>query len=278
MELPVAIVEGVCDFISAMDTPRIAEWNMWYHLLNCGFPLKASGETDFPCMSGTAVGQGRSYVHLAEQPLTYDAWCRSLAEGKSYVSDGYAHILEMTASHDGQQTEIGGSLTLAGPGSVKIIAKVSFAPATPESIAHGTRLGSVSKRWSGDTVTLHGDRSRNWVMGGTRQVELIVNGQPVDSKQVAADGQERWLEFTVPIERSSWIALRCFPQLHSNPIEVIVQGKPIRASAQSARWCEETIHQLWRVRSMNVAESERTEAHAAFQRAIARFRQISDES
>ena len=25
---------GVCDFISAMDTARIAEWNYWYHLLN----------------------------------------------------------------------------------------------------------------------------------------------------------------------------------------------------------------------------------------------------
>ena len=59
MEIPVAVAQGVCDFISAMDTPRIAEWNCWYHLLNCGFPLKVSGETDFPCMSGTRVGQGR---------------------------------------------------------------------------------------------------------------------------------------------------------------------------------------------------------------------------
>jgi len=47
MELPVSVAEGVCDFISAMDTRRIQEWNTWYHLLNCGFPLKASGETDF---------------------------------------------------------------------------------------------------------------------------------------------------------------------------------------------------------------------------------------
>ena len=58
--------QGVCDFISTMDTPRIAEWNMWYHLLNCGFPLKVSGETDFPCMSGLRVGQGRVYVRLGK--------------------------------------------------------------------------------------------------------------------------------------------------------------------------------------------------------------------
>ena len=38
MELPVSVAEGVCDFISAMDTRRIQEWNTWYHVLNCGFP------------------------------------------------------------------------------------------------------------------------------------------------------------------------------------------------------------------------------------------------
>src|SRR4029079_14270875 len=57
MEVAVTVAEGVCDFISAMDTPPIAEWNCWYHLLNCGFRLKVSGETDFPCMSSTRVGQ-----------------------------------------------------------------------------------------------------------------------------------------------------------------------------------------------------------------------------
>ena len=58
MEIFVSTPEGVCDFISAMDTKRTSEWNTWYHLLNCGFPLKLSGETDFPCMSSRRVGQG----------------------------------------------------------------------------------------------------------------------------------------------------------------------------------------------------------------------------
>ncbi len=64
MEICVSTAEGVCDFISAMDTARIPEWNTWYHLMNCGFPLKLSGETDFPCMSSRRVGQGRVYVQL----------------------------------------------------------------------------------------------------------------------------------------------------------------------------------------------------------------------
>jgi hypothetical protein len=48
MEVFVSTAEGVCDFISAMNTARIGEWNTWYHLMNCGLPLKVSGETDFP--------------------------------------------------------------------------------------------------------------------------------------------------------------------------------------------------------------------------------------
>ena len=58
MEIFVSTSEGVCDFISAMDTARIPEWNTWYHLMNCGFPLKLSGETDFPCMSSPASRSG----------------------------------------------------------------------------------------------------------------------------------------------------------------------------------------------------------------------------
>ena len=42
------------------------EWNCWYHIMNCGFPLKVSGETDFPCITGSRVGQGRVYVQLGK--------------------------------------------------------------------------------------------------------------------------------------------------------------------------------------------------------------------
>ncbi len=76
MEICVSTVAGVCDFISAMDTSRIQEWNTWYHLLNCGFPLKVSGETDFPCMSSRRVGKGRVYVHLGKDAkLDFGQWC-----------------------------------------------------------------------------------------------------------------------------------------------------------------------------------------------------------
>ena len=73
------------------------------------------------------------------------------------------------------------------------------------------------------------------------------------------------------LERSSWVAVRCFPQLHTNPIEVLVGGRPIRISAASARWCAETIRQLWRVRGGSIVAGERAAAGEAFERAIAEY-------
>ena len=96
-EICVTTAMGVCDFISAMDTARVPEWNCWYHIMNCGFPLKASGETDFPCITGSRVGQGRVYVQLGKvDKIDFAKWCEGIAKGRSYVSDGYAHALDFT--------------------------------------------------------------------------------------------------------------------------------------------------------------------------------------
>src|SRR5213078_3176868 len=155
MEIFVTTTQGLCDFISAMDTARIAEWNCWYHLMNCGFPLKVSGETDFPCMSGARVGQGRVYVQLGKvERVDFNDWCAGLAKGRSYVSDGYAHALEFTVNGKAA----GESIDLAGPGQVTVKSKVAFASETPLGIAHGGDVLPGTAPFVGDTVTLHGAR------------------------------------------------------------------------------------------------------------------------
>ncbi len=268
MELPVAVVAGVCDFISAMDTARVAEWNMWYHLLNCGFPLKVSGETDFPCMSSTAVGQGRTYVHLgALEQLDFGDWCQGLAAGRSYVSDGYAHAIKFEVNGK----SAGEAVELADAGAVAVTASVVFAPETPAAVAHGTIAAEGGRRFVGDTVTLHGTKRDAMLQGGERLVEIVVNGRVVASEKVAADGHVHELLFNVPITQSSWLALRTFPQLHTNPVDILIDRAPIRVSQQSARWCQETIRQLWRVREKNIAIAERAEAKRAFDTAIDEF-------
>lgn len=276
LEICVTAAEGVCDFISAMDTARIPEWNTWYHLLNCGIPMKLSGETDFPCMSSRRVGQGRVYVQLGEiDQVNFKDWCDGIARGDSYVSDGYSHALgfQVNGTPSGRQ-----SVELEERGNVRVSAQVAFAATIPKAVAYGNLMPGDGPRMLGDTVNLHAPRSEDYVTGGDRLVELIVNGQPVAKRIVPADGQIHDLTFDVEIKQSSWVALRQFPQLHTNPVNVIVAGKPIRASSRSALWCAETILQLWRARQRNISPREQPEALRTYNKAVAFYQQIAEEA
>jgi hypothetical protein len=271
MEIFVTVPQGICDFISSMDTARLPEWNAWYHILNCGFPLKVSGETDFPCMSGTRVGQGRVYVRLGKvDALDFGAWCEGLAKGRSYVSDGYAHALEFTVNGK----SAGDEAAIEKAGVVTVRTAVAFSSQTPLETPYGAVLPKGGRRLMGDTVVLHtGDDQKM----ATRTVEVVVNGRPVASKEVPADGREHALSFEIPIPQSSWVAIRQFPQLHTNPVNVIVGGKPIRASRRSALWSIGCIEQLWRLRGQGIAAPERDEAKKTFDWAIEQYRKIAVE-
>src|SRR5258707_5565802 len=100
----------------------------------------------------------------------------------------------------------------------------------PRAVAHGSIVPPDGKRFVGDTVTLHGPRTDEVVPGGQRLVEIVVNGKAVASKEILADGQANDLDVEIELRQSSWIALRHFPQLHTNPVNVLVDGKAIRAS------------------------------------------------
>ena len=252
-EIAVTTAQGLCDFISAMDTNRVPEWNCWYHLMNCGYPLKVSGETDFPCITDSRVGQGRVYVQLGKiDRIDFKDWADGLAKGRSYVSDGYAHAQRFTVN----EKPAGEKVELREPAKVSVKARVAFASASPLGTSNGAKLPD----------------------GRMRLVELIVNGQVADKKEVPADDQEHDLKFDVPIAKSAWVALRHFPQMHTNPVDVIVDAKPIRASRKSARWAIGTIEQLWRVRKDAIIPEERAEAERVFQWAIMRYQKIAEES
>jgi hypothetical protein len=274
-EIFVSTALRACDFISAMDTARLLEWNCWYHLMNCGFPLKCSGETDFPCMSGTRAGQGRTYVQLGHvDRIDFAQWCEGLARGRSYVSDGYAHALEFSV----EGKPAGAEVQLAQAGRVKVHGKVAFSSETPLEVAYGGAIPAGGARLIGDTVNFHDTTAALPFAGGKRKVELVVNGVPVAAREVPADDQPHDVEFTAEIARSSWVALREFPQLHTNPVNVIIAGQPIRASRQSARWCIACIDQLWRVREKYITPAEREAARQAFEQAKEIYRHIAAEA
>ena len=232
------------DFISTMNTDRVAEWNMWYHVLNCGFRVAASGETDFPCMSGERVGIGRVYAKV-DGKLTFEKWVQSIADGRSYVSDGRCHLLDFSA---------------AAP---DLSAKIDVG-------THGSELNldaAEKLSFSLDAAALLDGES-------DATAELIVNGYPVASQPLKADGSLQTISFEHTISSSSWVAVRVFPHAHTNPIYVVVDGKPVRGSVDSARWCLAGVEQCWKSKQNSYAESEQVDAKAAYDHARQVFRDL----
>ena len=105
-----------------------------------------------------------------------------------------------------------------------------------------------------------------------------MNGRPVASTRVVADGTLQDIAFDVPVDRSSWIALRILGSAHTNPIFLLVDGRPIRASRRSAEWCLRAVDQCWSQKSRRLGGAVRNQADRAYEHARTRYRQILAES
>ena len=266
-EYVVDVTHDAVDFISNADTPFPAEWNIWYHTLNCGFRTRVSGETDFPCMTDDHVGAGRSYVHLP-QGLTYDAWCEGVRDGRCYVSDGFSHLMNFTANGLEMGTR-GSELRLTQAGAVRVTARVAcLLPERPER--DGAPDPLARPFWTPEHARIPGSHDVT--------VELIQNGRPIASQRVQADGTLRDVAFEVRAEQSGWIALRILGSAHTNPIFVLVGERPIRASRRSAEWCLRGVDQCWSQKMRLIRVPEREAAQRAYEHARVRYRQILAES
>jgi hypothetical protein len=281
-EYLVDVAHGMCDFISTVDTPAIWELNIWYHTLNCGYRCRISGETDFPCIYGDRVGLGRSYVHL-DGKLNFDDWAEGIKKGRCYVSDGLSHLMDFSVNGLGVGLK-DSEVQLDKPGTVKVKANVAalLEPApTPET--ERIRKAPTPTRGNSSYQTLvskpywHVERAR---IGDSRKVpvEVVVNGRAVDKKEIVADGSTQEVEFDVPIKQSSWVCLRIFPSSHTNPVFVVVDGRPIRASKRSAEWCLKAIDNCWKEKVKAIREKEKADAQAAYDRAREEYKKILGES
>ena len=275
---------GGVDFISTMDTPYPWELNIWYHTLNVGFRTRISGETDFPCITDARVGQGRVYAKV-DGPLSYSAWLDALRAGRSYVSDGRSHLMDFSVN----DVEVGtgaSEVHLGEKGTVHARLKVAaYLNPNPED-ANGIPSDRGNRFWMDSLNNRHGAKNKENVhdreidqtpywhierarIGNTREVpvELVMNGKPVDHKNVVADGTIRDLAFDVQVERSSWLAVRILGSSHTNPIFVLVNGRPIRASRESAQWCLAGVNQCWTQKAPKISKTELPEAKAAYDHA-----------
>ncbi len=238
------------DFTSTVDTDPYAELNMWYHSLNAGFRVRASGETDFPCIYGERVGIGRSYVKI-DGRLTYDDWCEGVRLGRTYVSDGFSHLIDFKVN-DVAVGEKGSELRLEKSATVRATAKVAAMLEEKLPAARPRYVWNIEKARIGETRTV--------------PLELLVNGASVARKEIVADGKLQEIDFETKIDRSSWVALRILPSSHSNPVFVMVDGKPIR-ERKSLEWCLKGVDQCWSQKKRFYKGEEMNDALAAYDHA-----------
>jgi hypothetical protein len=203
-----------------------------------------------------------------EGKLDYDRWCESIREGRNYVGDGRSHLFDFKVN-DVAMGESGSELNLAQPGNVSITAKVA-------ALLDEKAKPEIQKRPYDEKPYWDIERAR---VDATREVrvEAIVNGFPVAKKAIVADGSMQDVAFDVSVTQSSWIALRILPTSHSNPIFVLVDGKPIRASKRSADWCLKGVDRCWSQKERFIRASEVQDAKMAYAHARETYRKLVGE-
>jgi len=213
IEYPVEAALGTIDFISedvyGSSSPNDGAFNSeaairaYYKLLNCGFRLGLAAGTDYPCNNNEPLGTLLTYVNVKEKPLTYFNWIEGIKEGRTVVSrNGHNEFLTMTV--DGQY----------GPGDeIKMKSK---------------GMHTLEVIWT-TTKPLSG------------RIELVRNGKIIASQPATSNPESpAVLKVSVEFASSGWICARRMDenghQTHTAPVYVTVDEKPIRASAEDARY------------------------------------------
>jgi hypothetical protein len=269
----VDVTHGALDFIGGCELNPAYEMNAWYHMLSCGFRLVFAGETDYPCIYDERPGVGRSYVRLDARPSDdagYQKWIASFREGRLYAGDGRSHFLDFQVNgHRPGDPD----LMLDKPAAIQIRAFVA-ARLEPQ-ITEETEAIRRSARFS--RPAWHLERAR---IGHSREValELVVNGEPVKTVNVLADGEPREVSLDTYLDRSSWVSIRIMPSSHSHPVFVHVGAKPVRASRRSAEWLRTCVDRLWEEKHRFIRENERGAAAEAYDHARRKYEAIIEES
>lgn len=257
------------DFLGVGNGPFPYDLNIWYHTLNVGYRTRISGETDFPCIYDTRVGMARTYASLDGGTLTYSHWLAAIRSGASYVSDGRSHLMEFRVNGvlvGTQDSQV--NLPAAGPVEVELKAAAWLDPVPDKAVQNAPF--DWEPYWDLERARI----------GDSRKipVELMVNGEVVAREEIMADGSVQKLKFTVPLEKSSWLAFRVVPSSHTNPIFVAVAGKPMRASRRSAEWSLAAVDQCWSQKAPQISQHDLPAAEEAYEHARRTYRELIEQS
>ncbi len=136
----------------------------WYRYLNLGYHIPLVGGSD-KMTAADLLGGIRTYVHLGDRELTYEAWMEAVRDGNTFATIGPLATFRVEGTAPGRQV----ALPAAG--------------------------GTLQVEWEVESVRMPVDR-----------VEIVVGG--VVAAEMRVGGLSGRGSASVPITRSTWIALR----------------------------------------------------------------------
>jgi hypothetical protein len=159
-EPAVLIATGRADAIE-MIVQRRSFHEEYYRYLNSGYRIPLVGGTD-KMTAEVPVGIYRTYAKLGDEEFTYDAWCRAVRAGRTFLSGGPMLRFEV----DGYAP--GDTLRISGPGTVTVsaVAESIFPLGTLEVVLNGEVMASSDGTSSARRLELYTDvlvEESSWV-------------------------------------------------------------------------------------------------------------------
>ena len=212
IEYPVEAALGTTDFFSedvyGSISPNNGNYNAdatihaYYKLLNCGIRLGLCAGTDYPCNGSEPLGTLLTYANV-KGPFTYRKWIESIRDGKTVVArNGHLEFIDLKVN---DEYEPGDELKLKNKKAI-----------------------SAKVKWTAITEL-------------TGKLELVYNGKVIATKEgTASPNHSITLNANPEITESGWLCARRMDenghQTHTAPIYITINNKPVRASAEDARY------------------------------------------
>jgi len=95
-----------------------------------------------------------------------------------------------------------------------------------------------------------------------------------DQTNIVADGALREVQLDAKIDRSSWVAMRILASSHTNPIWVMVGGKPLSPSRRSVEWCLKSVDKCWSQKKRWIKANEMQDAEQAYEHARQVYKEL----
>jgi hypothetical protein len=256
-----SVAHDAVDFITVGTGDFSSELNLWYHSLNAGFRTRIIGEMPCTAPEASPMNGVRSNI----QSVSISQSRRKMLSNDMAVSERRAAIHEFKVNGRAPSHEIGSEVRLPSTGSVAVFASLAV---------------SLDEKRAGSAESRPGWNVENARIGDTRlvNVEAVVNGRVAATKTITADGSEQKVGFSLPIQQSSWVAIRIKGAAHTNPVFVLVDNMPVRASRASVEWIMRSLLEAYEAANPRWTEKESANARAAYGYSYAVYQKLLAET